>query len=205
MKFEYNKEKFADLGLIVKRGNIGNMVFFWEEQNDAVIYNLEIYRVPEDYETKLYVEGFIKEAKISSLTNDLQEVLGHPYANRNSNCVTTKAPGFVNGKIVFNCFGDYSNWRYNHCNTMEFELAAIKPICAITVERNKFYHSINDLPCGDYIVCLKVENRNGEIFAESVPFYFHIEDAEKRADDRANGIARAAAPNIVGSNVNGNW
>ena len=67
-----------------------------------------------------------------------------------------------------------------------------KPVCTIAVERNKFYHSINDLPCGDYIVCLKVENKLGEVCEESAPYCFHIEDSEKKAEERADGIAAAS-------------
>ncbi len=148
MKFEYNKDKFAELGLIVKHGNCQNIVFFWDETEQAASYIVEIYRYVGD---------------------------------------TQLSRGFMNDSDVY----------------LTVKQGKAKPVCAITVERNKFYHSVNDLPCGDYIVCLKVEDRSGEICKEAKPYYFYIKDveriaalraeeAEKKAAQRATSIAMAA-------------
>lgn len=136
MKFEYNKEKYADLGLIVKHGNSQNVVFFWDEVEDAASYVIEIYRYVGD---RKFSEGFMDD-------NAIYLTVNHREA---------------------------------------------KPVCAVSVERNKFYYSINDLPYGGYIVCLKVEDRSGEIFRESKPYYFHIEDAEKVVTKQAENMAAA--------------
>ena len=134
MKFEINKDKIRDLGLIVKRGNSNNTVLFWDENEQAASYIVEVFRCVEDN-----VEA-----------------------------------GFLSDYVAAKC-----------------SRGGAKPVCTIAVERNKFYHSINDLPCGYYIVCLKVENRNGEVVEESAPYCFNVEDYAKKAEEQANGIANA--------------
>ncbi len=201
MKFEYNKEKFAELGLIVKHGNCNNIVFFWNENDEAVSYNLEIYRIGWQYKN----EGAFEEIGIVNSEAEVYDMNGRrKVANQR---LSKQCPA-----IIENSYAVEREWKegYGSRPTLRYEVLKYDfnfafPVCTINIERNKFYHSINDLPCGDYIVCLKLENRSGEIFAESVPYYFHIDDAEKRADDRASGIARAAAPHYIGSNINGNW
>lgn len=162
MKFEYHIEKYSELGLIVKRGNTQNTVVFWDENEGAATYILELFRLSQEYHCFEYKDGFVQEAEIVEDDNAL----------RCGQHLTTEAPGIVGNKFAV-------NQTYNgvHYNVLQFEFSMIKPVTTIQIERNVFYHSFNDLPCGDYIVCLKIENRLGETIAESTPYYFHINDA----------------------------
>lgn len=201
MKFVYNKEIYSDLGLIVKHGNIGNIVFFWDENNLAVNYILEIWRIPEGDKGEKIVEGFVQETEICDSEAALEKVLGqepYPYRRGENTCLGSLTPGIEWGKFAMNKIWQRRNEKaFSRCQVIEFEFNSIKPICTISVDRNKFYHSINDLPHGDYIVCLKVEDRQGEIIEEAMPYYFHVEDAEMIADKRAGTIAGAAARYVV--------
>lgn len=192
MKFEYNKEKYVDLGLIVKHGNVQNIVMFWDENKNAVSYILEFYRIDWNYKE----EGFFHETSIQEREVEL-------YDYRGSRKEIDKYLPISEPAIVSNNFASMREWNEGNGGPKRSEVTfykfdKAKPVCTIIVERNKFYHSINDLPCGDCIVCLKVENRNGEVYAESAPYYFHINDAEQTVNKRADSIASAAAGNIVG-------
>lgn len=183
MKFEYNKEKIVDLGLIVKHGNVQNIVMFWDENKNAVLYILEIYRIDWHYERN----GFFEEVNI--LKQEIEIRVNGRKAKRVNKYLSKT--GLV---LAENKFASMNTWREDGYDRSEVALASLdkaKPVSTIVVERNKFYHSINDLPCGDYIVCLKVENRNGEVYAESAPYYFHINDAEETANKRTSAVVQA--------------
>ena len=181
MKFEFNKEKYVDLGLIVKHGNMQNIVMFWDENAQAMSYILEIYRIDWNYENECFFEeATVKEQQDSSYNR----VAG-------DKSLSIDGPAVVS--MQFAAMREWvENYRYNRSEVTFHDFGQAKPVCTVAVDRNKFYHSINDLPCGDYIVCFKVEDRSGEICAQSAPYYFHINDAEEIADERAQGIANAS-------------
>lgn len=188
MKFDYKAKNYSYLGLIVKHGNINNVVFFWDENEAAARYLLEFFRIPDGDKGAELCEGFVREAEIYCYSDNAEKLreLGH----HSGSCLSTKAPGIVHGKFAMNKVSKDSNYfsPYTSCEVLQFELSQIKPICTVTVERNTFYYSLNDLPCGDYIVCLKVEDRQGQISGESAPYYFHVDDAEEVAKGRVNQI-----------------
>ena len=186
MKFDYKAKNYSYLGLIVKHGNINNIVFFWDENESAARYLLDFFRIPDGDKGAQLFEGFVREAEIYDSDNaeKLRE-LGY----NGGCCLSTKAPGIVHGKFAMNkaSKSDYFN-NYTSCEVLQFEFSQIKPICTVTIERKTFYYSLNDLPCGDYILCLKVEDRQGQISGESAPYYFHVDDAEEVAKGRVNRI-----------------
>lgn len=183
MKFEYNETMFANLGLTVRHGNVQNIVFFWDEQPEAACYNLEIYRIDWRYKQ----EGFFREAEVMERKVRVH-YCGEPVTDK---CLSTDSPAIMAKQFAVTKWGDNNVCGDARSEVLFYEFEKAKPVCTVTVERNKFYHSVNDLPCGGYIVRLKAENRSGEIFAEAPPYYFHIDDAEAFVCGQVNRIIKS--------------
>lgn len=183
MQLDIDLKKCSDVGLVVKHGNVNNIVFFWDENENAAIYSLEVYRIDWQYEK----EGFFEEAKL--LQREVKVYNSGPRIEIDK-YLSTDMPALIKKQFV-----TAREWNdtAHRSKVLFYDFTAAKPVCVINVDRNKFYHSINDLPCGNYIAVLKIEDRQGEIATQSVPYYFHIDDAEKTANERANRIASAAA------------
>ena len=149
MKFDFDYEKCSNVGLTVKYGRNHNVVFFYDEDEDAAGYSIELYRLGfeelrngflelGETEQKYYGEGLVKEDR-------------KPYF-KDKNLLATR------GGI----------------GVCRFPFEKIKPICTLSMDRHTFYASVDFLPVGQYICILKVEDRSGEIVKSSVPYYFTV-------------------------------
>ena len=99
----------------------------------------------------------------------------------------------VNGKdIGFHSSG----YTYSIVEVESF--SDVKFITTIESDRSNLYFNVNFLPCGQYLAILDIENRSGEVFETSIPYYFVIKaKSDKDLLDAINGVGRAAAGHAV--------
>ncbi len=194
MKFEFDAAKCVDMGLEVKYGNVGNVVFFYDQIDEAAEYKLELFRL--DFDMKQ--NGFLKPANIQ-----VNKVVKELYGGRRETFedgYVTNAPSYKDDKLV-----EMREWqesdsrkKVNRTELIYRPFAEVKPICTLEMERNIFYASVSFLPEGNYICILKAEDRMGNEIAASMPYYFKVkaDDIGKRLDGIASGV-RACAPYTV--------
>ena len=191
MKFEFIESNSSNVGLVMSKGVSGNIVFFWDENEDAAEYDIEIYRCPLTFNR----EGFVKSSTIVE-TEIMIEIYGH--REKGINFAVQNSPAIVDGKLAGNNEwqdGDFYH-KVKRSQVVYKEFNEIKPICVEIIERNRFYKSFNDLAVGDYIAILKIMNRKGEEITRSYPYYFSI-----KAVDIVGELApliRSVGPNVVG-------
>ena len=191
MKFEFIEGKSKEVGIVMSVGNAGNIVFFWDENESAAEYCIELYRSPLSFKR----EGFIKSSTTVE-TEILIETYGHREKGLNS--AVQNAPAFVDGKLAGN--NEWQEGDFYHKvkrSTVVFkDFSEIKPVCVETIDRNRFYKSFNDLAKGAYIVLLKIINRKGEEIARSYPYYFNIELDD--VVDRLAPLISSVGPTVIG-------
>ncbi len=196
MKFEFNARKCRDVGLEVKYGNVGNVVFFYDQIEEAAGYKLELFRLDLDMKQN----GFLKPAEIRKKKGDKEEHLHRgkePFADE---YLTVVAPAYQRNELIAQ-----REWEERHGYNVikrtaldRYPFSKVKPICTLEMERNVFYASVSFLPEGNYICLLKAEDRTGNEIAASKPYYFKVkaDDIGKRLDGIASGV-RACAPHTV--------
>ena len=62
MKFTFDKDRYCDLGLVLKHGNRDNIVLFFDEIEDAAIYRAKLFRTEVEFE----IEGSLREVELIS-------------------------------------------------------------------------------------------------------------------------------------------
>ncbi len=209
MKFDFKKSKSSDLGLIVKHGNSDNVVFFFDEDENAACYKLRLFR------TNLVAnsESFIAEDLI--ISDDIQYRNGDNWVDLNNNHIEKNSNKlcFQNKELFVqikrkirtsnvkingqnNYYGGYRDYEYS--DVLKEKFSDVKFITTIESDRNNLYFNISFLPCGQYLAILDIENRNGEVFKTSIPYYFVIKaKSDKDLLDAINGVGRAAAGHCV--------
>ena len=55
MKFEFIESNSSNVGRVMSKGVNGNIVFFWDENEDAAEYVLELYRCPLSIKAATFV------------------------------------------------------------------------------------------------------------------------------------------------------
>jgi hypothetical protein len=199
MKFEFNEEKSTNVGLVMSTGTIGNTVFFWDENEEAAEYVIELYRSPI---SKKY-NGFIFPSEVQE-----REVSTSEYSDTRRRFVDVKVKntsinrtiGIVGDKLTTTrTWEDTNSGNYRgkvqRSEVTYNEFSEVKPVCVEIIERNRFYKSFNDLAKGSYIAILKLMNRGGEEISRSYPYYFTID-----VDDIVGKLApiiRSVGPNVV--------
>ena len=176
MKFDFDIKKCSDVGLIVKYGNSNNVVFFFDENEDAAVYSLELYRLDFDMGNN----GFLREVcEIQKQESSYQKGCGVIEKYTDEALVSPKQPYFDGKQLVSQ--REWEEPTYDrYCPTIKrheiikFSFDEIKPICSISIDRSTFYASVDFLPEGEYICILNIEDRNGEIIKRSVPYYFKV-------------------------------
>ena len=176
MKFDFDIKKCSDVGLIVKYGNSNNVVFFFDENEDAAVYSLELYRLDFDMGNN----GFLREVcEIQKQESSYQKGYGVIEKYTDEALVSPKQPYFDGKQLVSQREWEeptYDRYRptIKRHEIIKFSFDEIKPICSISIDRNTFYASVDFLPEGEYICIFNIEDRNGEIIKRSVPYYFKV-------------------------------
>ena len=176
MKFEFDIRKCGDVGLVVKYGNSNNVVFFFDENEDAASYSLELYRLDFDMGNN----GFLREVcEIQKQESSYQKGYGVIEKYTDEALVSPKQPYFDGKQLVSQREWEeptYDRYRptIKRHEIIKFSFDEIKPICSISIDRSTFYASVDFLPEGEYICILNIEDRNGEIIKRSVPYYFKV-------------------------------
>ena len=176
MKFDFDIKKCSDVGLIVKYGNSNNVVFFFDENEDAAVYSLELYRLNFDMGNN----GFLREVcEIQKQESSYQKGYGVIEKYTDEALVSPKQPYFDGKQLVSQREWEeptYDRYRptIKRHEIIKFSFDEIKPICSISIDRSTFYASVDFLPEGEYICILNIEDRNGEIIKRSVPYYFKV-------------------------------
>ena len=195
MKFEFDANKCRNVGLEVKYGNVGNVVFFYDQIEAAAGYKLELFRL--DFDMKQ--NGFLQLADIQ-INKGVKELYGGRRENFEDQYVVN-LPAYRDNELI----GvrewqesDYRSRKINRTELSRYPFSKVKPICTLDMERNVFYASVSFLPEGNYICILKAEDRMGNEIAASMPYYFKVkaDDIGKRLDGIASGV-RACAPHVV--------
>ena len=203
MKFDFDIKKCSDVGLIVKYGNSNNVVFFFDENEDAASYSLELYRLDFDMGNN----GFLREVcEIQKQESSYQKRNGVIEKYTDEALVSPKQPYFDGKQLVSQRAWDEPTYdRYRHTITItrheiiKYSFDEIKPICSISIDRRTFFASVDFLPEGEYICILNVEDRMGEIFKKSVPYYFKVMpvvDISKQLSSIQSSV-RANGRNVV--------
>ena len=173
MKFDFDIKKCSDVGLIVKYGNSNNVVFFFDENEDAASYSLELYRLDFDMGNN----GFLREVCEIQKMNGVRRLFQgqEPYVNE---CLTEpENPYYSNCQLISQYVweeDEYPRNRVKRVKILKYPFEKVKHICSISIDRRTFFASVDFLPEGEYICILNVEDRNGEIIKRSVPYYFKI-------------------------------
>lgn len=176
MKFDFDIKKCSDVGLVVKYGNSNNVVFFFDENEDAAVYSLELYRLNFDMGNN----GFLKNVcEIQKQELSYKKGYGVVEKYTDEALVSPKQPYFDGKQLVSQREWDeptYDRYRptIKRHEIIKYSFDEIKPICSISIDRRTFFASVDFLPEGEYICILNVEDRNGEIIKRSVPYYFKI-------------------------------
>lgn len=166
MKFEYDENNQEMLGLDVRAGANGSVVFVWDCFEDAAEYHLELYRIDKAVRNGYVPHGFLKQAQFSSYANGI-------YANGIKILFNddAKLAWFDKSDLLF-VYLDRRGMGGYHYSRLPF--SDIKPLCEVSVERSIYYKNIADLPQGLCAVILKIEDRNGEIIKQSIPYIFAV-------------------------------
>ena len=175
MKFDFDYEKCSDVGLIVKYGNSNNVVFFYDQIEEAAGYRLELFRLEFDMKQN----GFLQPADIKLNKGTMGYYGGKPELYEYE--YVTNLPAFLPGYKENELIGmrewqesDYHSRRINRTEITRYPFSKVKPICTLEIERNVFYASVSFLSEGDYICILKAEDRAGNEIAASRPYYFKV-------------------------------
>lgn len=199
MKFEFNEEKSTNVGLVMSNGTTGNIVFFWDENEDAAEYVLELYRTPFSIKAATFIlpsKVYEHEISVSVYSDEKRRFINATEINSRAE----RQPSFIEGKLATTRKWedqDQQNYR-NKIKRSKVEytdFSEIKPVCVESIDRNRFYKSYNDLAKGSYIIVLKIMSRKGEEITRSYPYYFNIE-----IDDVVGRLApliRSVGPNVV--------
>ena len=195
MKFEFDAKKCCDVGLEVKYGNVGNIVFFYDQIEAAAGYKLELFRL--DFDMK--PNGFLQLADIQ-INKDVKELYGGRREYFEDQYVVN-LPAYRDNELISVREwqeSDDRNRKINRTELSRYPFSEVKPVCTLEMERNVFYASVSFLPEGNYICMLKVEDRTGNEIAASMPYYFKVkaDDIGKRLDGIASGV-RACVPHVV--------
>ena len=195
MKFEFDAKKCCDVGLEVKYGNVGNVVFFYDQIEAAAGYKLELFRL--DFDMKQ--NGFLQLVDIQ-INKGVKELYGGKREAFEDEYVAI-LPAYMGDELIGMREwqeSDYRNRKINRTELSRYPFSKVKPICTLDMERNVFYASVSFLPEGNYICILKAEDRMGNEIAASMPYYFKVkaDDIGKRLDGIASGV-RACAPHVV--------
>lgn len=208
MKFDFVKSKCSDLGLVVKHGNSDNVVFFFDENEDAACYKLRLFRTNLVANNESFIiEDSIKSDDIKYLNRDRDKLVrlnnNHIENNPNNLCFKNKEL-FVQIKrqiksVTISINGNQSYfYDYEYFDVLKEKFSEVKFITTIESDRNNLYFNVNFLPCGQYLAILDIENRSGEVFETSIPYYFVIKQkSEKDLIDAIHGVGRAAAGHTV--------
>ena len=201
MKFEFDIRKCSDVGLVVKYGNSNNVVFFFDENEDAASYSLELYRLDFDMGNN----GFLREVcEIQKKEASYQKGYDVIEKYTDESLVSPKQPYFDGKQLIAQREWNESTYeRYRPTITrheiIKYSFDEIKPICSISIDRRTFFASVDFLPEGEYICILNVEDRNGEIIKRSVPYYFKVKanaDISKQLAGIQSSV-RANGRNVV--------
>ena len=202
MKFSFNKSKCLDMGLVVKHGNKDNIVFFFDEFEDAAIYRAILFRMDTSYDNEGFIqEKIINERKVflrDNFNNITEKVFqsfdGHCSPSYNNNSFLSITSTTFNGTAY--SFEDQRHWMGGALkldSVKEEPFENIKYITQIEAQRNDMYINVDFLPCGNYLVILQAEGRNGEKLRETMPYYFKVEQtSQKELLDTIRGAGRAA-------------
>ena len=194
MNFEFDANKCRDVGLEVKYGNVGNVVFFYDQIEAAAGYKLELFRL--DFDMKQ--NGFLQLADIQ-INKGVKELYGGKREAFEDEFITD-APAYEGEQLVAMREWQEQDYRRKVKRTelQCYPFSKVKPICTLEMERNMFYASVSFLPEGNYICILKAEDRTGNEIAASMPYYFKVkaDNIGKRLDGIASGV-RACAPHVV--------
>ena len=178
MKFDFEFKKCSDVGLIVKHGNSNNVVFFFDENEDAANYSLELYRLESD----VCYSGFLRE---------VEEIQGQE-GSRLVGCDCNKKQFlYSREKIEFVTDRRGFPTQVKRYETLSYPFEKVKPICSLSIDRNTYYASVYFLPLGQYICILNIENRTGEIVKSSVPYCFKVEaksDISQQLEDTRKSV-----------------
>ena len=200
MKFEFIESNSSNVGLVMSKGVSGNIVFFWDENEDAAEYVLELYRTPFSIKAATFIipsKIYEHEISISVYSDEKRRFINTTEINSGAE----RQPSFIEGKLATTRVWedqDQQNYR-NKIKRSKVEytdFSEIKPVCVESIDRNRFYKSYNDLAKGSYIIVLKIMSRKGEEITRSYPYYFNIE-----LDDVVGRLApliRSVGPNVVG-------
>ena len=200
MKFEFIESNSSNVGLVMSKGVSGNIVFFWDENEDAAEYVLELYRTPFSIKAATFIipsKIYEHELSISVYSDEKRRFINTTEINSGAE----RQPSFIDGKLATTrAWEDQDQQNYRNKikrSKVEYtDFSEIKPVCVESIDRNRFYKSYNDLAKGSYIVVLKIMSRKGEEITRSYPYYFNIE-----LDDVVGRLApliRSVGPNVVG-------
>lgn len=200
MKFEFIESNSSNLGLVMSRGVSGNRVFFWDENEDAAEYVLELYRTPLALKASTFIfpsKVYEQEISIPVYSDERMGFIKSTEINSRAE----KQLSFIDGKLATTREWEDDNPQYYRekikRSKMEYtDFSEIKPVCVDSIDRNKFYKSYDDLAKGSYILLLKIMNRQGKEIARSYPYYFNIELDDVVA--RLAPLIRQVGPNVVG-------
>lgn len=194
MKFEFDASRCKNMGLKVKYGNVGNVVFFYDQLEEAAGYKLELFRLDLDMKQN----GFLQSADIK-INKGAKEFYGGRREVFEDEFISN-SPAYEGNLLVVMKEWQESDSRkkINRTKLERHPFSVVKPICTLEMERNVFYASVSFLPEGNYICMLKAEDRMGNEIAASIPYYFKVkaDDIGKRLDGIASGV-RACAPHYV--------
>ena len=177
MKFEFDIRKCSDVGLVVKYGNSNNVVFFFDENEDAASYSLELYRLDFDMGNN----GFLREVcEILTSKEGTFYKNGNYEKYINESLSVPNQPYFQGEELIsqrkWNEMDLRRGSRIERCELIKYPFDEVKPICSISIDRNTFFTSVDFIPEGQYICVLKVEDRSGDTIAQSVPYYFIVSE-----------------------------
>lgn len=203
MKFQFNINECKDLGLIVKRGNKDNIVVFFDGDEEAGGYIIELYRLG----FTLPKEGFLQAANIIKKSEKVRKQISpNEYKEIEITSLDIDGPAYIGNELVVTRRlneRDYHRRLLNYSQVEKYSFDRVKPICSIDIDRNQYYANIDFLPYGNYFLILKVENRSGEILATTIPYYFVV------LEDNKNEILKNIKSQISGcspsANINGGW
>ena len=201
MKFEFNINECKNLGLIVKRGNKDNIVVFFDGDEEAGGYIIELYRL----EFTLPKEGFLQAASIKR-EKVRKQISPNEYKEIEITSLDIDGPAYIGNELVVTRRWnerDYYGCLLSYSQVEKYSFDRVKPICSIDIDRNQYYANIDFLPYGNYLLILKVENRSGEILATTIPYYFVVlEDNKNAILKNIESRVRALTPS---ANINGGW
>lgn len=159
MKFYCDLNENQKCGLVVKKGLVDSVAFFWDEDKDAASYVIELYRMEYGYANEgFFVDESLTRGQYFKKAGD--SVLSYKLDDRDN----VRSPLIINGRMAFNVMSKIQFLEYSE----------IKPICSIRTDRNRFFTSVQGLPQGNYICLFKIEDRLENVLAVERPYYFRI-------------------------------